>query len=146
MGIHLDPHEVLEVFGQTDPTQHAQEAEQRWGDSDAWKESQRRTSSYDKQNWLRMKGEQDDVERRLVQAYSSGVPATDEIALQLAEEHRQQICRWFYDCPPAMHRGLADMYLADERFTAHYERLAPGLAQYVHDAIHANAERLEDGA
>nr|MBA2420841.1 TipAS antibiotic-recognition domain-containing protein [Thermoleophilaceae bacterium] len=39
------------------------------------------------------------------------------------------------------HRGLADMYVADERFSAHYERRADGLARYVHEAIHANAER-----
>ncbi len=38
-----------------------------------------------------------------------------------------------------MHSGLADMYVADERFTAHYERRAPGLARYVHDAVKANA-------
>jgi hypothetical protein len=42
-----------------------------------------------------------------------------------------------------MHRGLADMYLADERFTANYDNVEPGLAQYVHDAIHANADRQE---
>ncbi len=38
-----------------------------------------------------------------------------------------------------MHRGLADMYVADERFAAHYDAVAPGLAQYVHDAVYANA-------
>jgi hypothetical protein len=31
--------------------------------------------------------------------------------------------------------------VADPRFTANYEKVAPGLAQYVHDAIVANAER-----
>lgn len=61
--------------------------------------------------------------------------------MDAAEAHRQQITRWFYDCGYEMHRGLADMYLADPRFTANYENVAPGLAQYVHDAIHANAER-----
>ena len=43
----------------------------------------------------------------------------------------------------SFHRGLADMYLADPRFTKTYEDQAPGLAQYVHDAIHANADRHE---
>ena len=38
-----------------------------------------------------------------------------------------------------MQTGLADMYLADERFTAYYENIAPGLAAYLHEAIHANA-------
>ena len=40
-----------------------------------------------------------------------------------------------------MHVGLAEMYLADARFTAAYEKIAPGLAQYLHDAIMANALR-----
>ncbi len=72
----------------------------------------------------------------------SGVPADDDRAVALAKRHRRGI-ETFYDCSPAMHRGLAGMYLADPRFTQRYEDVAPGLAQYVHDAIHANADRLE---
>jgi hypothetical protein len=34
-----------------------------------------------------------------------------------------------------MHLCLARMYVADDRFTQHYDDLEPGLAQYVHDAI-----------
>ena len=41
------------------------------------------------------------------------------------------------------HRNLADMYLADPRFTTTYDEIRPGLAQYVRDAIHANADRQE---
>jgi hypothetical protein len=33
------------------------------------------------------------------------------------------------------------MYVADERFTAHYDDRAPGLAAYLRDAIVANAVR-----
>jgi hypothetical protein len=51
------------------------------------------------------------------------------------------LARWFYDCPPRMHRGLAEMYVADARFAKHYDDVAAGLAQYVHDAIVANAMR-----
>jgi DNA-binding transcriptional MerR regulator len=58
----------------------------------------------------------------------------------LAERHRAQISRWFYECAPQMHRGLAELYIADDRFAQHYERRAPGLAAYVHDAILANAD------
>ncbi len=71
----------------------------------------------------------------------AGVPADSEQAMDVAEEHRQQISRNFYDCPPEMHAGLGRMYLEDERFTAHYERIAPGLAQYVSTAVQANAAR-----
>ncbi|MEP7036414.1 MAG: TipAS antibiotic-recognition domain-containing protein, partial [Actinomycetota bacterium] len=39
------------------------------------------------------------------------------------------------------HRNLGDMYIADPRFTKNYDDIRPGLAQYVRDAIHANADR-----
>jgi MerR family transcriptional regulator, thiopeptide resistance regulator len=42
-----------------------------------------------------------------------------------------------------MHRGLAEMYVADERFTRTYEREAEGLAAYFRDAIVANADAAE---
>jgi hypothetical protein len=80
-----------------------------------------------------------DVERQLAEALAAGLPAGSPEARVLAEEHRQQICRNHYECSHEMHVGLAETYLADVRFTAHDERVAPGLAQYVHDAVRANA-------
>jgi len=44
-----------------------------------------------------------------------------------------------------MHRGLADLYTGDPRFTVHYDAVEPGLARYVHDAFLANAARREHG-
>jgi MerR family transcriptional regulator, thiopeptide resistance regulator len=141
MGIALTPEERFEVFGEHDPAQYDAEAEERWGRTDAYPESQRRTASYRKEDWLRVKADGEDVERRFAEALRSGVPADSEQAMDLAEEHRQQISRNFYDCPPEMHAGLGRMYVEDERFTAHYEQLAPGLAQYVSTAVQANAAR-----
>jgi hypothetical protein len=40
-----------------------------------------------------------------------------------------------------MHAALGRMYVEDERFTAHYEQRAAGLAQYVSTAVQANATR-----
>ncbi len=139
MGITLDPHEIREVFGEHDPTEHAVEARERWGDTDAYAQSAARTSAYPKADWLRVRAEGEDVERRFAEALAASVPAADPSVTAIAEEHRQHISRSYYDCPPAMHASLADMYVADERFTRHYDDRAPGLAQYVHDAVHANA-------
>jgi DNA-binding transcriptional MerR regulator len=143
MGINLTPQEQLEVFGENWlGEEYAAEAEQRWGDTDAWAQSSRRSAALSKQDWVDIKADQEAVEAELAAALRDGVPAGDERAMDLAERHRLSIER-FYDCSSAMHRGLADMYLADPRFTQHYEDVAPGLAQYVHDAIHANADRRE---
>jgi MerR family transcriptional regulator, thiopeptide resistance regulator len=141
MGISLSPEERFEVFGEHDPGQYADEVRERWGETDAYRTSQRRTAQYTKEDWLRIKAEAAEVDRRFVAALADGVPAASEPVMDVAEEHRQHISRWFYDCPYEMHRGLGDMYLADPRFTERYEQLAPGLAQYARDAIHANADR-----
>ncbi|NLT53168.1 MAG: MerR family transcriptional regulator [Actinomycetales bacterium] len=139
MGIRLDPHEMFEVFGDHDPTQHAEEAERRWGDTDAYRESARRSSSYTRADWERMRQETEAVNQALVSAMRSGLPADSPAAMAAAEEHRAHLGRWFYDCSREMHVGLAEMYLADPRFTRSYEDIAEGLARYVHDAIVANA-------
>ena len=143
MGIQLDPEEMFEVFGDHDPAQYADEAEQRWGQTDAYRESHRRTSRYTKDDWVRIAAETAEIEDRFAVALAAGVLATDEPAMVVAEAHRQNITTWYYDCGYDVHRGLADLYIADERFAAHYDDRAAGLAAYVHDAIHANADRVE---
>jgi DNA-binding transcriptional MerR regulator len=141
MGISLSPEERFEVFGDNDPAQYDAEVGERWGETDAYAQSKRKTAAYSKEDWLRIKTEGEDVERRFAEALQSDVPADSPQAMDIAEEHRQQITRNFYDCPPEMHAGLGRMYVQDERFTAHYEQRAPGLAQYVSTAVQANAAR-----
>jgi len=141
MGISLTPEERFELFGDGFSEEYQAEAEERWGDTEAWAQSQRRTSAYTKEDWVRIKDETDDIQRRFAEAMQAGAPAESDRAMDVAEEHRQHISRWFYDCPPEMHAGLGRMYVEDERFTATYERTAPGLAQYVSTAVQANAAR-----
>ncbi|MFG2051284.1 MerR family transcriptional regulator [Micromonospora sp. NPDC048935] len=139
LNIQLTPEERFEVFGDFKPEQYEAEAEQRWGGTDAYRESNRRASRYTKEDWLRIKAENEDWGRRIVALMASGAPADGPEAMDLAEEHRQIISRWFYECSYEVQTGLADMYMADERFTAYYEKIAPGLAAYLNEAIHANA-------
>ncbi|MFE2721982.1 MerR family transcriptional regulator [Kitasatospora sp. NPDC059327] len=139
MGIRLTPEEKFELFGESYQESWETEAEQRWGTTDAWAQSQRRTGGYGKEDWQRIKAEADALNARLVEALAAGEPADGGPAMDLAEVHRQHIRDHFYDCTFEIHRGIAGMYVADPRFTATYERLAPGLAQWLHDAILANA-------
>lgn len=139
LDIPLTPQERFEVFGEFDPDEHAEEAKRRWGDSEAYRESSRRAQRYSKDDWLRMKADNEDWGRRFVEVMRSGAPADGPEAMALAEEHRLLISRWFYDCSYDIHAGLADMYLADPRFTEFYENITPGMAEYLAEAIHANA-------
>jgi DNA-binding transcriptional MerR regulator len=141
MGIQLTPEERFEVFGENDPEQYAAEAEQRWGETDAYRESQRRAQRYTKEDWLAIQAEAARTTESLAAALRSGAPADGAEAMDLAEAHRRHISRWFYDCGYDMQKGLAEMYIGDERYRATYEGAAPGLAEYLRDAIIANAAR-----
>jgi DNA-binding transcriptional MerR regulator len=141
MGINLNHEEILEVFGENDPTAHAAEAEERWGESDAYRESQRRSRQYTKEDWLQIQRGMDEVHQQLISLLANGESASGEAAQAAAEAHRQQISRWFYPCSHEMHLNLAEMYVSDPRFTKTYEDMAEGLARFLADAIRANAER-----
>ncbi|MGV9253017.1 MerR family transcriptional regulator [Streptomyces sp. NPDC003697] len=141
MGIDLTPEERFEVFGDQDPEQYAEEAEQRWGGTAEYAESQRRAARYGKDDWRRMRAEADAWGERYRALVDAGEPPAGEAAMDLAEEHRQHIRTWFYDCSYELHRCLGEMYVADERFRAFYDALRPGLAEHLREAILANAAR-----
>lgn len=141
MGLSLTPEEQLEVFGTDKLGEYSQEAEERWGDTDAWKESQRRAAAYTKEDWIEIKREADANVAAFAAALKQPAAPTSNTAMELAEAHRRHISHWFYECPYPQHRALAEMYIADPRFTKTYDDVAPGLARYIHDAIVANADR-----
>jgi len=128
----------------TNQDQYQAEARERWGGADAYKESSKRTKGYGDADWKRINEQQAATEAALAEALAAGEPADGARAADLAEQARLHIDRNFYPCSHAMHSGLADMYTADERFKAHYEDRAEGLAAYVAAAIKANAARQGD--
>ncbi len=144
--IKLTPEERLEVFGGFRPEDHAEEAERRWGETDAYKESNRRVSRYGKEDWQQLKAEAEEVQARLAAALEAGLPPDSEEAMAAAEAHRRHISRWFYECTYEIHRGLTQMYVGDERFRSHYDTQVPGLASYIKEAAQANARRAEKDA
>ncbi len=139
-GIAMNKEDMFEVFGNFDPAKHEEEVKERWGDSDAYVESARRTKKYTKEDWLRIKDEGAVVVEGLAARMEAGAGPDDEEVQRLAEEHRLQIDRNFYPCSKQMHAGLGRMYVADPRFAKTYDNVRPGLAQFLCDAILINAE------
>jgi DNA-binding transcriptional MerR regulator len=140
-GIQLTAEEQIEIFGTTAfGEEYADEAEQRWGDTDAWKQSQQRAAALTKQDWIEIKAEGDALLQALADAKRDGVEPGSPVADELVARHRASIER-FYEFGGEMHRNLVEMYLADERFTRYYDDVEPGLAQFVHDIVIASIDR-----
>jgi MerR family transcriptional regulator, thiopeptide resistance regulator len=138
-GIRLTAEDQAEIFGSTTLfDEYAAEAEEHWADSDAWRQSQSRTAAFTKKDWQCIKADADALLADLARAKRDGVAAGSPAASALARRHRAGIER-YYDCSAEMHIALAEMYLADERFTRYYDEVEPGLARFVHAIIVADA-------
>ena len=137
----MTPEEMFEGF---DPSRYEEEVEGRWGKTAPYAESARRTKGYTKDDWTALRAEADAITAAFAEAMEEGVPPGDSRATDLAERHRLHIDRWFYPCPPRMHVGLGEMYVADARFAASYEKHRPGLTAYLLEAFRANASRRDD--
>jgi len=137
-GIQLTAEEQVEIFGTTAfSEEYAAEAEERWGDTDAWKQSQERAAALTKQDWQQLKDDGGALLAELAQAKRDGVAPGSQRGNALARKHRDSIER-FYECDAQMHTCLAEMYLADVRFTRYYDDVEVGLARFVHDVIVAS--------
>jgi DNA-binding transcriptional MerR regulator len=139
-GTTMSPEEVKSLFDGFDPSQYEEEVKQRWGHTDAYKESARRTKQYGKAEWDRYKREAQAIGERIVARMRAGAPADDEALQAAIEDHRLLIDRWFYPCSVEMHKHLGALYVNDPRFTANLDKIAPGYARYLSEAIAASRE------
>jgi DNA-binding transcriptional MerR regulator len=136
-----DTMDLKQIFDGFDPKQYEAEAEQRWGHTDAYQESMKRTKRYSKEDWQRCGAEQGAVYADASKALQAGKAPESLEAMDIAERHRLAIDRWFYPCSHAMHRGLADMYEQDSRFAENIDKYGPGMTPFLSAAIRANAKR-----
>ena len=114
-----------------------QEARQRWGETDAYKESSQRTSKYTHADFAAAKVDQEAATELFVYAFGNSLPINSTKAQEAVEAHRAAISKWFYECSVEMQKNLALMYINDPRFKKYYDDRVRGLSQYVHDAIMA---------
>jgi len=131
----MQPDDVKSMFEGFDHAQYEAEAKEKWGDGEAWKESARRTKGYGKAEWEQIRRDWDAIYARLAELMREGAAPDDPRCKGMVEAHRAHIDRWFYPCSPEMHAAVAEMYVSDPRFTANFEKVAPGFAQFLRDAI-----------
>jgi len=70
-----------------------------------------------------------------------GVAPDDPRTMDAVERARLRIEEWFYPRPREMHANLGEMYVADPRFAATYEKIRPGMEAWMRDATAADAMR-----
>ena len=113
------------------------EVHERWGNTDAYRQSISKTSKYSKEDFEAAKVDQEAATELFVYAFGNSLPIDSPKAQEAVRAHRDAITKWFYDCSVEMQKNLALMYIEDPRLKEYYDGRVRGLAQYVHDAIHS---------
>jgi DNA-binding transcriptional MerR regulator len=137
----MDTKSKYDALGGFDPDQYEGEVKERWGESDAYKESSKRTKKYSKDDWARYKAEADALNEKMIGVMNAGENADSVSAIKVVEEMRLQIDAWFYPCSRQMHAQLGEMYIQDPRFMETYETMQEGMAKFMQSATAANFEK-----
>ena len=124
-----------EIFDGFDESEYEEEARQRWGNTVAYAESQKRWGSYSADEKQAIKVEGQEITRRMVGS-DGGVKADDPQIQAAIADYMSYINRNFYTIDKEMLGNLSDMWVADPRFAVNYERIRKGGAAFVREAVH----------
>lgn len=114
---------------------HGAEVRERWSD-EAADESNARVMGMSKEQYDHNKELEERIKVALTAGMMEGDPAGPQ-AQHAADLHRQWLCEFWAEgvYSKDAHRGIAEMYVADERFKAYYDDVAPSAAEFLRDAI-----------
>ncbi len=136
--ISMSDRQKFEAFKQNlvqkNEEQYGAEARSAYG-SESVEASNRRLLSMTQEQWERFTQLEREIKDRLQQGARKGLDPTSEEAEQIAMLHKEWLCMTWKSYTPQMHRGLADMYEADERFRAYYDGETEGCTALLCAAI-----------
>lgn len=81
------------------------------------------------------------LEKRIIELLKDAMKNGDihcNEAKEAVEYHRKWLTQYWPSYSKEAHKGLADMYIIDERFTVYYDQHQKGMAQFLRDAIYGN--------
>ena len=113
---------------------YGREAREKYGDSqvDAANENLMGLTREQYREWQQL-GEE--IQSKLEQALTDGLSPASETGRELTDLHRRWLTVTIRDYSPEKHRGIAQLYVLDERFTAYYDKNKPGCARFLTDAL-----------
>ena len=115
---------------------YGKEIREKYGDA-AVEGSNAKFLSMTEEEYGRWKALEAEILSALAAAVRTGEDPAGAEGRRIAELHHRWLSGTWTAYTPQAHRGLAELYTADERFTAYYDREQPGCAAFLRDAVRA---------
>ncbi|MBQ8175563.1 MAG: MerR family transcriptional regulator [Oscillospiraceae bacterium] len=120
---------------ETQREQYAKEAKEKWGGTDAYKESAEKTKGYSKEKWNEVNAGMNSLMAEFAACRSGGSAPDSKEAQALVKKWQDYISANYYTCTKEILAGLGEMYAADERFKANIDSHGEGIAEFMREAI-----------
>lgn len=141
-GDNMNTNDLYVNFTDEELEQYKEEAKQKWGNTDAYKQSIERTKNWGKADYQKVFAESGAIYKALIELNKNGHGATSEEAqVEIGKFYNH--LKHFYEPTPEMFRGLGEMYIADPRFKAFFDELDPNLAEYMKVGMAYFSDNLE---
>lgn len=117
--------------------QYAQEAAERWGNTEAFLESREKHKDYTPEQEAQINAEMEGI----FAAFGACTDPEGAEGQALVKRWQEHITKYHYNCTDGILACLGEMYVNDPRFMENLEKYGPGTAQKMSDAISAYCKK-----
>ena len=135
--IKMSDKEKFEGFKQklidNNEKKYGKEIREKYSDA-AVNNSNAKIKGMSQEQYDKMEAETQELNDTIKAAFLQG-EASSELAQKACEMHKNWLCQFWDEYSKEAHIGVTEMYVNDPRFTAYYDKIAPGCAVFLRDAV-----------
>ena len=111
------------------------EARERWDNTDAYREHEKKTKNYSKEKWAEVNDGLMAIFADFAECKNNGFATNSPEVQSLVVRLQEYITQNYYTCTNEILTCLGQMYVADERFKENIDKSGEGTAEFVAEAI-----------
>ena len=126
---------IVKAFDNSEFEAYKEEAREKWGNTEAYKQHREKTKGYSGQKWNDLAGDMDQIMAEFAMCMKNGGASDSAEAQRLVRVLQKHITDNYYNCTTQILAGLGQMYVADERFRNNIDKHGDGTAAFISEAI-----------
>ncbi len=126
---------VMKAFDNSEFEKYKEEAKEKWGSTDAYKEHKEKTKNYSKDDFDALGEGMNMIMGEFSLCMKKDLAPVSEEAQGLVKKLQDYITANFYTCTKEILAGLGMMYVSDERFKNNIDKNGDGTAQFISEAV-----------
>ena len=121
---------------------HKTEVRSRWGNTDAYREHEKKTKNYTKEKWAEVNEGLMAIFAEFAECKNKRFSVNSPEVQSLVVKLQDFITKNYYTCTDEILAGLGQMYVCDERFKKNIDKYGDGTAEFVLKAIAIYCKRI----